>query len=71
MSDKYVERIAFEDPNKAKEIIIRWILDKCNDQEGELIHLLDKAYPHGAEEELHEDWVVILVDHEERIDGSK
>ena len=65
MSDKYVELIAFEDPNEAKEIIARWILDRCNDQEGELIHLLDKAYPHGAEEKLHEDWVEVLVDYKE------
>jgi len=61
----YIPLLAFENANKAKEVITRWILDKCDDKEGEIICLLDKAYPHGAEESLHEDWVEVIVDHEE------
>ena len=65
MSDKYVELIAFEESDKAKDIIASWIINKCNDKEGEIVYLLDKAYPHGAEERLHDDWVEVLVDYKE------
>ena len=63
----YIPLLAFENASKAKEVIARWILDKCDDsdKEGEIMCLLDKAYPHGAEESLHEDWVEVIVDHEE------
>ena len=41
------ELLAFEDTKQAKEII----------------YLLDKAYPNGAEERLHNDWVEVIVDY--------
>jgi hypothetical protein len=65
MSDKYIELIALEDSDKAKDIIASWIIDRCNDKEGEIVYLLDKAYPKGAEERLHDDWVEVLVDYKE------
>ena len=65
MSDKYIELIALEDSDKAKDIIASWIIDRCNDKESEIVCLLDKAYPKGAEERLHDDWVEVLVDYKE------
>jgi len=59
------ELLAFEDTKQAKEIIANWLLYKCNSNEQleEIIYLLDKAYPNGAEERLHNDWVEVIVDY--------
>ena len=68
---KHIELLAFEDTNRAKEIIANWLLYRCNDQLDEIIYLLDKAYPEGAEERLHNDWVEVIVEEEQRWDGVK
>ena len=61
-----VELLAFEDTKQAKEIIANWLLYRCNDQLDEIIYLLDKAYPDGAEVRLHNDWIEVIVDHDNK-----
>lgn len=60
---KYIELLAFEDTKKAKEIIADWILNRCNEKQDEIIYLLDKAYPSGAEERLHEEFSEVIADY--------
>ncbi len=41
--------------NEHKEIVADWIT-RCSDMVGEIVYLLDKAYPNGAEDRFYHDW---------------
>jgi len=41
--------------DKDKIVIARWIVES-NDELAEIEHLLDKAYPDGAEDSFYRDW---------------
>jgi len=41
--------------NERKELVAEWVL-QCDDRISEIVQLLDKAYPIGAEERFNDDW---------------
>ena len=45
--------------NEHKEMVADWI-SGCDDMLAEIVYLLDKAYPSGAEDRFYSEWDTIL-----------
>ena len=45
--------------NEHKEMVADWI-SGCDDMLAEIVYLLDKAYPDGAEDRFNHDWEIVL-----------
>jgi len=45
--------------NEHKEMVADWI-SGCDDMLAEIVYLLDKAYPDGAEDRFYHDWEIVL-----------
>ena len=47
--------------NEHKEMVADWI-SGCDDMLAEIVYLLDKAYPSGAEDRFYNEWDTVLED---------
>lgn len=56
--------------NEHKEIVADWIT-RCSDMVGEIVYLLDKAYPNGAEDRFYHDWEDEIALEQEKNSESK